>query len=89
MKIRVASVPFYLLGVRIDRIDLVTSALQLPIYCMAGCWKFRETPAMAMRFLLRNSVTCFGTFDILDTPGLPLFQEGRHLGRNFFLTPHQ
>jgi hypothetical protein len=32
MKIRVASVPLYSLGVRIDRVDLVTRALQLPIY---------------------------------------------------------
>jgi len=32
MKIRIASVPLYSLGVRIDRIDLVTRALQLPIY---------------------------------------------------------
>jgi hypothetical protein len=30
-------------------------------------------PATSMRFLLRNSETCFGAFDILDTPGLPLF----------------
>jgi hypothetical protein len=32
MKIRVASVPLYSLGVRIDRVYLVTRALQLPIY---------------------------------------------------------
>ena len=34
MKIGIAQVPFYSLGVRIDRIDLVTRSLQLPIYCI-------------------------------------------------------
>jgi hypothetical protein len=34
MKIRIASVSLYSLGVRIDRVDPVTSALQLSIYCI-------------------------------------------------------
>lgn len=34
MKIGIARVPLYSLGVRIDRIDLVARALQLSIYCI-------------------------------------------------------
>jgi len=39
MKIRIASVPLYLFGVRIDRVDMVTRALQLPIYCIGRLLK--------------------------------------------------
>jgi len=39
MKIRIASVPLYSLGVRIDRVDLVTRAFQLPIYCIGRLLK--------------------------------------------------
>ena len=39
MKIRIASVPIYSLGVRIDRVGPVTRALQLPIYCIGRLLK--------------------------------------------------
>ncbi len=39
MKIGVARVPLYSLGIRIDRIDLVTSAPQLPVYCIGRLLK--------------------------------------------------
>ena len=39
MKIRIASVPLYSIGVRIDRADPVTRALQLPIYCIGRLLK--------------------------------------------------
>ena len=44
MKIRRANVSLYSLGVRIDRVDLVTRALQLPIYCVGRLLKIpRDT----------------------------------------------
>jgi hypothetical protein len=44
MKIGIARVPFYSLGVRIDRVDMVTRALQLPVYCIGRLLKIpRDT----------------------------------------------
>src|SRR6266545_5167372 len=45
------------------------------------CDAFIGRVPLSVCFLLRNSATCFGAFDIVNTPGLPLFHEGLYFVR--------